>query len=802
MKKIYLIGIAMMLAYISFAQSTQLKGKVVDASNNMPLSEATIQISATEGTTSDKEGFFYITCRESMEITVSYLGYEPHKEVVKNCEDELTVYLTTSGKNLNTVEVTATSGTNKSVLYQPSSIAKLSTVEIKRSTGLFMDDAINTNIPGVFMERRTVSAGQQFNIRGYGNGARGTNGVNSNFDGQGYKVYLNGIPITDAEGITLMDDIDFGSIGNVEVVKGPAGSLYGQAIAGVVNLKTIKPEPRKVSIGQDVMLGTYGLQRYTTHLQVGTEKASLLVNYGKQLYSGFMPHTKSNKDFVNAIGEFTPNKRQTVGFYFGYSKSYDERNGELTTLQYDTLDYSGNPRYVKNNAHSNVNSFRAGISHTYNFHKTVSNTTSIFGTGVFSDVSSAGGWTDKSAFNYGFRSSFDTKFDLGKKFGLSGVTGVEAQMQNAQTLGYPMVADSFNLTGYNIIGALRSDQYTVTKTLAAFTEWTLAMPFDISLTAGLGYSAMGIELNDRFYSINNNNPSNPNVVRQPSKYKASYNKMFSPHVALNKVFSKEFSVYASFSRGYKAPVSSYFFIPVTGQVVTGLKPELGTQYELGTKGSTWKKRINYQLAVFYATFADKMTTVAVPDETNTATSYVYVTNGGQQNNLGLEALIRVTAYESNKGFVQSLTPFANLAYSYFRYGDFKYQQLSADKKSVVEVDYSKNSVAGVPPVTFNAGLDFYTKPGLYANITYSFRDAIFYTSDNANRTSSYHLLNAKIGFQRVFAKHYGIEAYVGANNITSSHYYQMVFLNQLPDAYLPAPRKVNFFGGVNLKYIF
>jgi iron complex outermembrane recepter protein len=30
----------------------------------------------------------------------------------------------------------------------------------------------------------------------------------------------------------------------------------------------------------------------------------------------------------------------------------------------------------------------------------------------------------------------------------------------------------------------------------------------------------------------------------------------------------------------------------------------------------------------------------------------------------------------------------------------------------------------------------------------------------------------------------------------------MVFLNQLPDAYLPAPNEINYFGGVNLKYTF
>ncbi len=800
MKKIYTLILSFIVC-ASFAQTVQLKGKVTDSNNN-PLSNANILVNGSAGAVSDKKGAFSLEYKDSAEIAVSYVGFELYKQKIGKVDGELNIQLAYAAKNLNAVEITATSNPNKSILYQPISISKIGETEIKRGQGILMDDAINTNVPGVFMERRTFSAGQQFNIRGYGNGARGTNGVSSNFDGQGSKVYLNGIPVTDAEGITLMDDIDFGSIGNVEVVKGPAGSLYGLAIAGVVNLTTTKATPGKISIGQDVMVGSYGLQRYTSRLQIGTEKSSVLINYGKQLYKGFMPHTASNKDFVNFIGEFSPNKKQTINSYFGFSKSYDERNGELTIGQYDTLDYSGNTAYVKNNAHSGVTTFRAGVGHTYIFHKFVSNTTSVFGTGLISNVSSAGGWTDKSSINYGLRSTFDTKFPLGKRFSLNGITGLEGQMQNAQTLGYPMIADSFNLTGYNIIGTLRSNQYTVSKTISAFTEWTLAMPFDISLTAGFGYSAMGIELNDRFYVATNNNPSNPKGTQKPSQYKATYDKMFSPHVAINKVFVKQVSVYASFSRGYKAPVSSYFFIPLTGQVVTGLKPELGTQYELGTKGSLLKDRLNYQVAAFYAQFTNKMTTVAVPNAANTATSYTYVANGGTQNHIGLEVALRGTVYQADKGFVKSFSLFTNMAYSYFKYANFKYQQLSTDKKSVVEVDFSNKTVAGVPPITFNAGFDFVSNLGLYLNATYNFKDKMFFTSDNLNQTKMNHQLNAKFGFQRVFIKHIGVDAYVGANNITSNQNYAMVFVNQLPDAYLPAPREVNFFGGINLKYIF
>lgn len=801
MKKIYLLLLGALLAFGVSAQQGEIRGIITDAESHAPLPSAIIWISSESATTTDKNGGFTLPCSgDSATVTISFLGYETEIRRVA-CGQDLQVSMQVAAKNLNTIEITATSSQNKAMLYQPASIARLGEAEIKRGQGLLLDDAINTNIPGVFMSRRTFSAGQQFNIRGYGNGARGTNGVNSNFDGQGYKVYLNGIPITDAEGITLMDDIDFGSVGNVELVKGPSGTLYGQAIAGVVNLKTAKPEPGHSKISQDVLLGSYGLQRYTTSLQVSKERTSILANYGKQLYDGFMPHTQSDKDFFNFIGEFTPNQKQSIITYVGYSNSYDQRNGEITREQWAAGDYSGNPAYIKNDAHSNVMTFRAGVGHTYDFSEKVSNTTTLFGTGLSSNVSSAGGWTDKSSVNYGLRTTFDTRFSIGDRMTLTGITGGELQQQNAQILSYPMVVDSFDPTGYNIIGTLRSNQYIITSTASAFTEWTLSLASDLSVTAGFGWSGLGIELNDRFYVASNNNPSNPNGTQKPSKYTNAFNDMFSPHLAVNKVFNKHVSAYVSYSDGYKAPVSSYFYVPVTGEVLTDLVPEHATQYEAGTKGTILHDKLNYQLAAFYTQYKDKMTTIAVPNETNTATSYVYVANAGEQNHFGVELALRGTAYTSD-GFISNLTPFINLAYSDFNYGDFKYQQLSADKKSVVEVDYTDNVVVGVPPLVFNAGLDLNTSMGLYANITFSYRDKMYFTSDNLNEADPYELLNAKLGYSHSLGKHFGLDAYFGFNNITSNQNYAMVFLNQLPDAYLPAPDEINYYGGVKLSYNF
>ncbi len=780
----------------SLAAQGQLKGRVTDAADNSPLPGVAVSVSGGGGTTTDANGMFTVPCADSVTLTFNFTGYKQFTRTVRNCSEEVAVALTSSSL-MNVVEITATSTRSKDILYQPASIVKLNPLELKRSTGLFLDDAINTNVPGVLMERRTISAGQQFNIRGYGNGTRGTAGVSSNFDTQGSKVYLNGIPITDAEGVTVMDDIDFGSVGNVEITKGPAGTLYGLAIAGAVNLHTVRPEKGKTLLGQDVMFGSYGLQRYTTHVSIGMDRSSLLVNYGHQSFDGYMKHTASKKDFVNLVGEFQPNARQSIVTYVGYSNSYDQRNGELTLGQYDTLNYSGSTRYINNDAHSGVISFRAGVSHTFMFSKQIKNTTALFGTGISNNVSSAAGWTDKNPLNYGFRTTVDMNFDLGKKVTLNGITGMEAQQQLAQTIGYAMVVDSTNPSGYYMIGSMKSNVFTNSKTYSLFTEWTLGMPRDFFLTAGVGVSSMSIFLEDRFYVAANNIPNRT----IPTEYEMIYDGLVSPHVALNKVVSKKLSAYISYSTGYKAPVSSYFYIPTTGELNLGLKPEKGSQVEAGTKGSLLEGRLVYQLAVFNAIFSDKMTTVAVPQDSVT-TAYSYVVNGGQQNNKGLEALVKYTVYESPEGFFRSVGTFANFAYSNFRYKDFRFQKLDPTKTIVIEVDYSGQAVAGVPPITFNAGFDIVTKPGLYMNATYSYRDPVPLTSDGVYKTSAFSVVNAKLGYAKVFAKHYGIDAFFGANNITGTQYYYMVFLNQLPDAYLPAPPEINFFGGVNVKYIF
>jgi iron complex outermembrane receptor protein len=437
-----------------------------------------------------------------------------------------------------------------------------------------------------------------------------------------------------------------------------------------------------------------------------------------------------------------------------------------------------------------VISFRAGLSHKYDFTKWLSNTTTVYGSGLNTNASSAGGWTDKDPINYGTRVTFDLNFDLSEDFSLSGVAGLEFQEQRSQSISYGMVENPNDPEGYNIIGAVRSNQYSKSKNKSLFTEWILKMPYDISFTAGVGKSSMNLDLEDRAFDPTSG---------KPQIISANYEDLFSPHFAVNKIFNDNISVYASYSKGYKAPVSGNVIIGTTGELNTGLEPEEGDQFEIGSKGNLLNSKLHYEVALFQAKFKNKFTSIAVPAGDGT-TLYSYIANGGELNNKGVEALVKYTAYESETGFFGNVSPYVNLAYSDFKYEDFSYAAVGRDG-TLTESNYDGKAVAGVAPWVVNAGVDFNTNLGLYGTVNYSYHDPVPFTSDGLNVADSYSLLNAKLGYRMSFG-HFDLDAYAGADNITGEKYYIMLFLNQLDDAYIPAPLNTVFYGGLNLKYNF
>jgi iron complex outermembrane receptor protein len=138
---------------------------------------------------------------------------------------------------LDEVVVTATR-TEQSLETAPGSVAVVSREEMEKRSLTTVDEAINI-IPGVITTRGKGMMDRMSAIT-----LRGIPGQSRTL------VMLDGITLNSPySGSVLSVGIAPGSLERIEVVKGPASSLYGgYAMGGVVNLVTRMPEQREISL--------------------------------------------------------------------------------------------------------------------------------------------------------------------------------------------------------------------------------------------------------------------------------------------------------------------------------------------------------------------------------------------------------------------------------------------------------------------------------------------------------------------------------------------------------------------------
>jgi iron complex outermembrane receptor protein len=188
-------------------------------------------------------------------------------------------------------------------------------------------------------------------------------------------------------------------------------------------------------------------------------------------------------------------------------------------------------------------------------------------------------------------------------------------------------------------------------------------------------------------------------------------------------------------------------------------------------------------------------------------------NGGDQIHKGAEASIKYSIIKEGNGVFANVTPFVNFTYSDFKYGDnFILKSGTTTAAGGIDtMNYSGLDVFGVPKVMMAWGIDVATRVGIYANFSHLYKDpqniSLERLTNNpesfaVRKATSYNLLNAKIGCRRTLSTHFDFDVFFGINNITGVQYPIMIFVNQLPDAYIPAPPKAVVYGGLNLKYRF
>ncbi len=283
MKLIYTI--LLLLAGFTAGAQRLVKGNVYDVQDGQSVSFATVAVPGTTiGTNTDEQGKFEISIPEDATmLIISYIGYTTDTLKLSAGKNQYRINLKAAGKQMDEVVIT---GTMKEMSRMDSPIP----VEI------FTPQFFKKNpTPNLFDALEIVNGVKpQINCNVCNTGDIHINGM----EGPYTMILIDGMPIVSGLATVYgLSGIPNSLVERLEVVKGPASSLYGsEAMGGVINVITKKAE-RAPLLSVDVMGTTW--QEYNADV-AGKFRLGKVNNLsGISYYNYNTPHDKNNDGFTD-----------------------------------------------------------------------------------------------------------------------------------------------------------------------------------------------------------------------------------------------------------------------------------------------------------------------------------------------------------------------------------------------------------------------------------------------------------------------------------------------------------------------
>ncbi len=156
---------------------------------------------------------------------------------------------------------------------------------------LGLDEAL-AGVPGLYMQNRyNFAQDLRISLRGFG--------ARSSFGIRGIKVLVDGIPETLPDGQAGVDSIDIGSAQSIEVLRGPASSLYGNASGGVISISSELGSEDPYIEGR-VAGGEFGYQQYQLKSAGKWGDSDYLVNVSRTELDGYRDQSNARGGLLNS----------------------------------------------------------------------------------------------------------------------------------------------------------------------------------------------------------------------------------------------------------------------------------------------------------------------------------------------------------------------------------------------------------------------------------------------------------------------------------------------------------------------
>ncbi len=644
-----------------------------------------------------------------------------------------------SGQVLDSVKVleeTIVSGleTKASLFKSPAAVHKLSREEINKLYTFSPSNVFNS-MAGVRLEERSPGS-YRIAIRG--------SSLRSPFGVRNVKLYWIGIPFSDANGISYFNLLDMQTMGSIEILRGPAASMYGSGYGGVINMKAMSAEKgKKVNYG--VHVGSFGTVQTSVSYTAASSTANTTISYSTIQSEGYRDHTNLKRQSLNLKQEFFTTKHQISVFGLIAKLNYQTPGG--LTLDQKTI----NPKAAR----ASVADQKAGIIQN----------TSLFGISDIFQINK--NWTLENAIfssKTNLENPFITNYEKRKEQSL-GLRSTLSKRFNAVTIwmGVETQKTKSEFKVFTNAGGYASTARYVDNVESSnsfvFSQLKWQLPRDFSIEAGLS-----------------SNSQKYNISRMASlatiKPYAFINKPDMPstnRLAISKVFHNNFHVYARISSGLSAPIASEIVSTLqnTSNAAT-LSAEKAQSREIGLKYQSNSSKL--EIIGFTQTIKNGLR------RNLTTTEAEYFTNVGLINQKGVEIsfLQKFNLGNTQHDFTANTT-----------FYDFE-----TNKKALVGVASKNISIVHVLKYKSNFML-----------ITdYNYLSKMPLLDDNSVFSKSQSVLNSKIIITKS-TESVSLKIKAGIENILKADYSAAYDFNALAGRYYnPAPG-INFNGGIAIEYI-
>lgn len=477
-----------------------------------------------------------------------------------------------------------------------------------------------SKVPGLVVQNRQNYA-QDLQISSRGYGARSAFGV------RGIKLLSDGIPASTPDGQGQAATLNLDVADRIEVLRGPAATLYGSNAGGVIQMFT-RDGQGPARVGAETTFGSDGFNKNHLSAEGGNDTAGFVLDASRLDTDGYRDHSAARRDQTFAKVNFKPDEDSRMALIY----SSLEQNNTQDPLGQTWDAYKHDPRST------------AAVAETYNTRKSIDhqqlgmNYERYFGDATLQFNLYAG---RRSVVQYlsiprtvasnsqrgGGVVDFDRQFHGGTLRWVQPVADVPGNLTFTIGADYDQSKDdrrgyqNFSGDQLGVKGELRRDEKDTATSLDPYLQahWEIG---NWTSELGLRYSTMEMRVDDHYLANGDSSGS--------KKYQQA-----TPSLSVMYTFTPDLRGYVSVGKGFETPTQAEMaYAPGLAESFNfGLKPATSMQYEMGVKYRLGERtRLN---AAVYEIHTDDE--IVVASATDGRTSY---RNAGRTVRRGFEASLQ------------------------------------------------------------------------------------------------------------------------------------------------------------------